>query len=159
MAANRTPNLGLNIWYENEAVNFEEVNENFENLDDMVMCIEHGTITSEYTGGSETAAKWRYKKYSDGTVEFISKLAYTNLKCNNGSSAPYYSASSTVRFPFSLKEVYDVQMHLASNTYGWPVDMTTESVKDKIEFRVMALSSETTEIYKQVFVSVKGVLA
>lgn len=154
-----TPNLGLNTWLENEVVDFEEVNENFEILDDCVMCIESGTSSTSYTGGATGTAIWRYKKYSDGTVDMSTKIEFTNLKCNGGSSSPYYSGTSTLYFPLSLSSVYDVQMHLASNTIGWMSNITGQSVLDRVLFRVMGTEYESTEIYKQVFINVKGVLS
>lgn len=155
---NRTKNLGLNIWLESEPVNFEEINENFEKLDTMIMCVENGKKTAAYTGGSDSAATWRYKKFSDGTVEITTKLGFTNLKCNGGSAAPYYSGNVKVSFPFEFSEVYDVQMHLASNTIGWVSDTTDKSVLDYLMFRVMGINYETDYVYKQVFITVKGVL-
>lgn len=156
--SNVTDNLQFNVWLEDDVVNFEEINANFEKLDSMVMCVESGTKTSAYSGGSSSNATWKYKKYSDGTIEMSSKLEFTNLKCNGGSAAPYYSGSVLVNFPFDLKEVYDVQMHLASNTIGWVSDITGKSVLDSVNFRVMGMSSESTYVYKQVFINVKGVL-
>ena len=155
---NQTTNLKLNTWLENEVVDFEEVNTNFEKIDKLVSCVESGTKTSNYTGGSDSVAKWRYKKYSDGTIEMSAKLGFTNLKCNGGTQSPYYSGTSNVYFPFTLTEVYDVQMHLASNTIGWVSDITGKTVLDMVMFRVMATESETTEKYKQIFIQVKGVM-
>lgn len=86
------------------------------------------------------------------------KLEFTNIKCNGGSKAPYYSGPSTVQFPFSMSEVYDVQMHLASNTIGWVSDITGKSVLDSVMFRVMAMEYEDDYIYKQVYITVKGVI-
>ena len=50
-------------------------------------------------------------------------------------------------------------MHLVSNTMGWISDITGETVLDNIRFRLMNMRKETEEEYKQIFVSVKGVLA
>lgn len=154
---NPTTNLGLNTWLENEVVNFEEVNQNFEKLDTMVMCIESGTKTSSYSGGSDSVTTWRYKKYSDGTIDMSAKLNFTNLKCNSGSAIPYYSSDLKVYFPFALSEVYDVQMHMASNTIGWVSNITDRSILDYVMFRVMAMELETTDKYKRIFINVKGV--
>ena len=156
--ASKTGNLGLNVWLENEVVDFEQINENFQKIDALTVCTESGTITSNYSGGATGVATWRYKKYSDGTVEMSTKLEFTNLKCNGGSAAPYYSGTSTLYLPFSLSSVFDVQMHLASNTIGWVSDITGQSVLDKVLFRVMGMQLENDYIYKQVFVSVKGVI-
>ena len=156
---NTTENLGLNIWLENEVVDFEEINENFKKLDTMIMCIESGTKTANYTGGSDSVATWRYKKYSDKSIEMWAKLQFTNLKCNGGTSSPYYSEESKIYFPFTLSSVNDVQMHLASNTIGWVSDITGQSVLDSVRFRVMSTAYESTTLYKQIFINVKGVLA
>lgn len=156
---NTTKNLGLNIWLENEVVDFEEINENFKKLDTMIMCVESGTKTANYTGGSDSVATWRYKKYSDKSIEMWAKLQFTNLKCNGGTSSPYYSVESKIYFPFTLSSVNDVQMHLASNTIGWVSDITGQSVLDNVRFRVMSTAYESTTLYKQIFINVKGVLA
>lgn len=155
---NKTANLQLNTWLEDEPVDFEEVNENFKTIDGLVSCIDSGIKTANYTGGVESAAKWRYKKYSDGTVEMSTVLNFTNLKCNGGSKSPYYSGTSTIYFPLSLSGVYNVQMHLASNTFGWVSNITGKTVSDYVMFRLMALEYEDTEEYKQVFINVKGVM-
>lgn len=159
MAINKTTNLKLNTWLENEPVNFEEVNENFEIIDKLPFVIESGTKVGTYTGGTQSSNTWRYKKYSDGTIEMHTKLEFDNLKCNGGSEAPYYSGTSKVTFPFSLAGVHDVQMHLASNTIGWVSDITGKSVIDYVLFRVASVYKEDSLEYKQVFINVKGVLA
>lgn len=151
-------NLGLNLFLENDVVDFEDINENFQKIDDLVSCIESGTKTANYSGGASTVATWRYKKFSDGTIEMSSKLEFINIKCNGGTSSPYYSADSQINFPFELSEVYDVQMHLASNTIGWISDITEKSVLEYVRFRVMGTAYESTNIDKQIFITVKGVV-
>ena len=49
-------------------------------------------------------------------------------------------------------------MHLASNTIGWVSDITGKSVLDSVMFRVMAMEYEDDYIYKQVYITVKGVI-
>ena len=155
---NQTKNLGLNTWLENEIVDFEQVNENFEKLDGMAMVIESGTKTASYTGGVNGTAAWRYKKYSDGTIEMSTKLEFTNIKCNGGEQAPYYSGASNVYFPFEFSSVYDVNVHMSSNTIGWASDITNRSVLDHISFRIMSMYKETENVYKQIFINVKGMV-
>ena len=156
MAVNKTTNLKLNTWLENDPVDFEEINENFNIIDSLPICIESGTKTGTYTGGTTTVNTWRYKKYSDGSIEMFTKLEFDNLKCNSGTEAPYYSGSSKVTFPFALKAVRDVQMHLASNTIGWISDTTGRNVIDYVSFRIAAIHKEDSAEYKQVFINVKG---
>lgn len=155
---NLTPNLKLNTWLENDVVDFEEINENFQIIDGLVRVTESGTKAANYTAGSSGTTTWRYKKYSDGTIDMSAKLEFANLKCNTGTESPYYSGTSTVMFPFTLSSVYDVQMHLASNTVGWVSDIMGHAVNDKVLFRVMSVTNETNDVYKQVFINVKGVL-
>ena len=159
MSINKTKNLKLHTWLESEVVDFEEVNENFTKIDTLPFCIESGTKTSSYTGGSSAIATWRYKKYSDSTVDMSTVLYFDNLKCNEGTEAPYYSGVSKVDFPFTLKAVYDVQMHLASNTIGWVADITNRTVADSVSFRVASVSVEKDLMYKKIFINVKGALA
>lgn len=156
---NTTSNLGFNVFLENDVVDFDDINANFEKLDGMILCTESGTKTANYTGGTNSVATWRYKKFSDGTIEMSAKMEFGNLKCNGGASSPYYSGTSTVYFPFALSQVYDVQMHLASNTIGWVSDITGKSVLDYVMFRVMGTAYESDYEYKQIFINVKGVLA
>lgn len=155
---NKTTNLGLNTWLEDEIVDFEQVNYNFEKLDTMAMVVESGTKTAPYSGGVTGNATWHYRKYSDGTIDMSTKLEFTNIKCNGGSQAPYYSGATNIYFPFDLSSVYDVQGHLSSNTIGWVSDITNRSVLDHVSFRVMSMYFETDYIYKQIFINVKGVL-
>lgn len=154
----KTAKNGFNIFLENDPVDWELINENFEKLDDMSLCYESGSKTAAYTGGTSANTTWQYKKYRDGTIEMSTKIEFDNLKCNGGTSSPYYSGTSKVDFPFTMSAVYDVQMHLASNTIGWVSDITGKSVLDYVRFRVMGTALETTNIYKQVFINVKGVL-
>ena len=155
----KTKNLGLTIWNDTDYVDFEEINDNFKKLDNASISKESGIATASYTGGLSASANWYYKKYTDGTIEMSAHLQYTNLKCNAGDSSPYYSGTSTISFPFQFSNIYDVQMHLSSNTMGWISDITGESILDCIMFRLLNTQKENENEYKQVFVSVKGVLA
>lgn len=158
MAANKTDKLKLNIWLENEPVNFEEINHNFKEIDKLPFVVESGTKNGSYTEGTNSSNTWYYKKYSDNSIELYTKLEFDNLKCNNGSAAPYYSGTSKVTFPFDLKAVRDVQMHLVSNTVSWISNLTGKSVLDSISFRLVSAWKEDTTEYKQVFINVKGEL-
>lgn len=156
--SSKTSNLGLTIWNDADPVNFEEINANFKKIDALINCIESGTVTSTYTGGSFDTIDWYYKKYSDGSVDINGVAYYTKLKCNGGSEAPYYSDTSTVNFPFEFSRIYNVQMHLASNTFGWISNITGQTISDSIMLRAYKMQIETNEEYKQVFINVKGIL-
>lgn len=153
---NQTSKMGFNTFLENDVVDWELINANFEKLDGMVLCVESGSKTAAYSGGSSGNATWYYNKYSDGTIELYTKIEFDSLKCNGGSSAPYHSTSSKAMFPLTLTSVTDVQMHMASNTVGWISDITGRGVVDYIMFQIMSMSLESTNVYKQVFINVKG---
>lgn len=156
---NLTTKLGLNTWLENEVMDVDQLNANFEKLDSMVMCLENEKKTANYTGGSDTVVTWHYRKHSDGTVDLWTKLSFSSLKCNGGSAFPYYSEDVKIYLPFSLSAITDVQMHLASGTIGWICDVTGKGILDYLQFRVMSTVYESTTLYKEVFINVKGVLS
>lgn len=155
--ASKTTNLGLNTWNETDIVNFEEMNQNFETIDTLVHCVESGYITAPYTNGSNTTAEWYYRKYSDGMVEVSADLTYTQLICDQGSAAPYYSAKhSEVTLPFVFDRVYDLQMHIASNSMSWVTNITGSNISNRVIFRLFNMAVESSELYKQVFIHIKG---
>ena len=157
---NKSSNLGFNIFLETDAVDFEDLNENWRKLDAMTLCVESGIKTAAYDNGMASVAKWYYKKYSDGTLEMSAKLDFTssNMQCNTGTAAPYTSGTSNVYFPFEFKSIYDVQMHLASSSKCRIVNTTSEAIQNTIKFMLESNDKENTEVYKQVFITVKGVV-
>lgn len=157
--SSNTSNLGLTIWNESDPVDFEDINNNFEKIDRLVNCIESGTVTSTYTGGINSTAEWRYKKYSDGSVDMSTVLYFSNLTCNGGTEPPYYSVNSSVNFPFNFSRIYDVQMHLVSNNSGWLSNVTGATINNSISFKLFNITKETEDAYKQIFISIKGVLS
>lgn len=159
MASNKTDKLRLNTWLESEPVDFEEINSNFEIIDNLILISESNTTTAAFTlGGSNTTATWRYKKYSDGTIDMCASIPYLDLRCSTGSASPYNSDISKISFPFSLKEINNIQMHLSSSNFAWIFDCTDDTVVDSISFKVMTFAAETAASYKKVFINVKGVL-
>lgn len=157
MSSDKTLNLGFHSWIETDAVNFEEINENFDKIDNLVHCTESGIMTMPYTNGSNTTAEWYYRKYSDGMVEACADLTYTNLICDQGSEAPYYSAKhSEITLPFTFARVYDLQMHLASNSMSWVTNITGSNISNRVIFRLFNVTVESSELYKQVFVHIVG---
>lgn len=156
----KTERLGLNTWLENDIVDFELMNENFRIIDEAPSIVEAGTTTSTYTDSSSKTTTWYYKKYSDGTVEMSAKLGYTGLLCNQGTQAPYYSNASDVNFPFDMSKVYDVQVSMSSNTFGWPILTKGADVNNMVSLRAVSLNKDTeSELYKQIYIQVKGVLS
>lgn len=159
MSSAATTNLGFHKWIDTDAVDFEEINENFEKIDKCVICTEsgvkNGTYECEWSSGG--SIEWRYKVYSDGTIDLSAKLLFTNIKCNGGDKIPYYSGYATVKIPFTLSKVYNVQMHVASGTLGWISNITETDVVDHVKFRIMSPEKEINTEYKQIFINVKGV--
>lgn len=157
--ANKTDRCGFNVFLENDIVNFDEINYNFEKLDAMNLCIESGTASSNYNGVTSGSTIWRYKKYADKTVELSVKLEFENIRCNGGSSSPYSSGEINLYFPFNFSSIYDIQMHMSSNTVGWIHDMTPKKTTDCISFKVLSTALESSNVYKEISINVKGVLA
>lgn len=154
--ANQTTNVGFNVFLENDVVDFDEINYNFEKLDGMALCIESGTKTATYSGGISGNANWYYRKYSDGTVDLFVKMDSESLKCNTGTKIPYVSSAVTVNFPLQLTSILDVQMSVSSETFGWISNITAKNTLDSVKFQIAAPSTETTSVYRQVFINVKG---
>ena len=157
--ANKTDRCGFNVFLENDIVNFDEINYNFEKLDTMNLCVESGTASATYNGVTSGSIIWRYKKYADKTVELSAKLELGSIRCNGGSSAPYSSGEINVYFPFKLSNVYNIQMHMTSNTVGWVHDMTPKGVLDCVSFKAISMALESANVYKEISINVKGVLA
>ena len=156
--ANQTARNKFNIFLENDFVDFEQINANFEKLDGMCLCTESGTKAANYNGTTSGSILWRYKKYADNTVSFDVKLEFGNIKCNGGAAAPYYSGQINVYFPFKLSSVYNIQMHMTSNTIGWVHDMTPKGSLDSVSFKVMSMTNESENVYKEISLHVEGVI-
>lgn len=153
---NTTAKIGFNTFLENDVLDFEKVNENFEKLDKMLLCVESGEKTATYSGDTSGNATWKYRKYSDGSIDFYTKLELSNTKCSNGSSTPYYSGTFKVLFPFQLTSVDDVQMHVSSTSNTWIADVTDRSIVDNVSFNILSSTSESAAVHKTVYISVKG---
>lgn len=154
--SSRTTKLGLITWNDTDYVNFDDMNDNFNKIDSLVNCTKSEVKNASYTGGSQENAEWYCKTYTDGIMEVSAVLYFTNLKCNGGDEAPYYSGNVTVNLPVTFTHVYNLQLHLSSNTHGWISDITNDTITDKVEFIALNMIKETDAMYKQVFVTVKG---
>lgn len=149
-------NMEFNLFLESDVVDFELLNANFEKLDKMVLCTESGEKTANYSGGTTGNATWKYKKYSDGTIDLYTAMSLDNLKCSQGSQAPYYTSDCKVYFPFTITKIDNVQMHMSSETKGWVCNLTGKDVVDYILFNIMGMESENNYVFKKVFIDVKG---
>lgn len=149
-------NMEFNLFLESDVVDFELLNANFEKLDKMVLCTESGEKTANYSGGTTGNTTWKYKKYSDGTIDLYTAMSLDNLKCSQGSQAPYYTSDCKVYFPFTITKIDNVQMHMSSETKGWVCNLTGKDVVDYILFNIMGMESENNYVFKKVFINVKG---
>lgn len=154
--ANRTANLKLNTFLESEPVDFSDINNNALQLDGMNICTYGGQKTANYSGGSSTTARWHCKQFVDGSVDMSAKLDFTTLMCNNGTASPYYSTDVQVYFPIIFSEIFDVQCHMASSNAGYVANVTGKDILDHITIRVMSPTNETSNIYKGIYINVKG---
>lgn len=154
--SNLTPNMGFNTFLESEAIDFEKINENFEKLDGYALCIESGEKTAAYSGGASGNVTWRYKKYSDGTIELYTKLDIGNLRCSNGGKAPYESDSVTVNLPLQIKYIDDVHMHVASSGFTMIHDITAKATTDSVLFKLATLEPESINAFRRIYIGVKG---
>lgn len=156
--ASQTNRCKFNTFLENDVVDFEQINENFEKLDAMGFCVETGTKAANYDGTTSGSILWRYRKYSDNHVELSIKLEFGNLACNGGTEVPYSSGQVNVYLPFKFSDIYNIQMHMSSNTVGWVQDVTAKGSSDKVSFKVLSMDKETVTVYKEISIIVKGVL-
>lgn len=73
---NITKKLGLNILLENDIVNFEQINENFQKIDDCVICTESGIKTASSVLDS-VMFRVMAMEYED---DYIYKQVYITVK-------------------------------------------------------------------------------
>lgn len=155
---NITNNIGLYTYLENEVVDFEQINTNFEKIDELVSCIESGVKSAEYSGGSVGTANWNYKKYTDGTVEMYTGIDVTSLKCNGGTEALYYSSEALVAFPFKIN-IKNIQTHLSSSVVNFVTDDGEMIAKNNVSFKLHSYTKETSTVSKRLFIYVRGVIS
>lgn len=153
---NKTTKLGLNTFLESEVLNYEDVNYNFEKIDEYPICIESGKKSSTYSGAVSGNATWYYRKYSDGTIDLYTNIETTGLKCSSGASAPYHSNTTKILIPISLSTIYGTELSLTSEYLGWVADITGKNVNDYITFQVVGLKVESNNTYKRVYIHIKG---
>lgn len=156
--ATKSTKFGFNLFLENDIVNFEELNDNFKKIEDLVLITESGVKSATYTEGSEANVKWYYRKYSDGTLEMWTKIGYSKLICETGAAGQYSSAESTINFPFAFSSIENVQMSLNADMTGYVVNTTANAVLDSLKLKVISANKESTDIFKQISINVKGVL-
>ena len=156
--ANQTERCKFNTFLENDVVDFEQINSNFEKLDGMCLCTESGIKAANYDGVTSGSILWRYKKYADNNVELSIKLEFGNIACNGGTSAPYNSGQVNVYLPFKFSDIYNIQMHMTSNTPGWVQDITAKGSLDRVSLKILSMQKETVNVYKEISINVKGVL-
>lgn len=160
--AGTTTNYNFHTWNENDYVNWEDINENFETIDDMFLCISKSTKSSTYKvgTGADQLVSWECKQYPNNVIEMDCVLSFLSLYSNNGSAPPYYSESVSVNFPsdYNFSQIKNISINMSSDSIGWPVDMSASDDFTKVIFSVLAIAIESTEVNKRVYIKVKGVL-
>lgn len=165
-----TTRYGFNTFMENDYVDWDLINQNFNNLDGKIMCIASQKYPAfYYLDGSDqsiTASnQWQYKEYADKTFELSISVPHSNLACGVGAASPYASSSVAIVFPDSMKnrvqEVSCVQVSLKSEvTVGYVINQTPTNVLDRVVYKAYsnALESNPATAVKSVDILVKGVL-
>lgn len=154
-----TPNLGFNVFQEMDVVDFEEINDNFEKLDDYVMITEAGTSTA--TVGSDVVT-WSYRKFSNHVVEMEGKLELNNTLCNVAVGSIYNCANITVNLPITVSILYDRQISASCPDINvWACDKTASTATSSITACILTTSDAETAVgavakHKELFIKVKG---
>lgn len=98
-----TPNMGLSLPYESEALDVSVLNSNFEKIDGFPYVVESGQTTAYHSNINASTAQykqitWYYKKWSDGTLEAYAVAHVTNLRCNDKQNQDGTWRSGYIRF-------------------------------------------------------------
>lgn len=153
---NQTAKMQFNTFLENDVVDWEKINENFEKLDNVVLCVESGEKTAAYSGASSGNAVWRYKKYSDDSVEMCTSIDFSTLRCSSGGKSPYYSDSVIVNYPFVFTKIDNVETHVLSSSPVILSDITSKTATDSMVFRLNSINIENANESRRIFIGVKG---
>ena len=155
----QSTNLSLKLFLESDVVDFEDINSNFEAIDAHIGFKDTTSGTSSYSGAASGTTTWKITKFYDNTVEMTTVLNLSTVACSTGSAMPYYSSSISLYFPVALTSFDFVSLNLQSEgTAGWISDDTAQTNVDHLTFRIASVSSESSAVFKRVFVKVKGVL-
>lgn len=152
-----TRNLGLNTFVETDIFDVDLLNDNFWLLDNASVCTESGTMNSTYTGASTGTATWRYKRYTDKTIELNTAITLNAAYPNLGSSPFYYSRDVNLSLPLALAQTYDVHIDVASSTNRWGIIVASDDITSGMVFRILSNTQASVASYQKVYIQVKGV--
>ncbi len=152
-----TTNLGLNTFAETDIFDVSLINENFWTLDNASVCTESGTMSSNYTGAATGTATWRYKRYTDKTIELNTAISLNSVFPNNGSSPFYYSRDVNLSLPLALAQTYDIHIDIASSTNRWGIIISSDDITSGMVFRILSNTQTSVAGYQKVYIQVKGV--
>lgn len=98
-----TPNMGLSLPYESEALDVSVLNSNFEKIDSFPYVVESGVTTAYHSNTNGAVAQykkidWYYKKWSDGTLEAYAVAHISGLACNDKQGQDGTWRSGFIRF-------------------------------------------------------------
>lgn len=159
----KTENLNLNTWLESDYVNFEEINENFETIDTFIVATEAGTVTSTYTDGSGISGNitWRYKKYSNKTIEIVAAVDVHNWLANTqfGETGIYGTTDMTINMPFSFVNLYDTHVNVQCPNAMLIFNKTAITEATALTIQAAGFTSETDTDTKRIILNIRGVEA
>ena len=157
---NKTTNLGMNVFLENEVFDVDLVNENFQIIDDIPMTAKSaGVMTSVFSGAQSGTVTWRYKRYSDKTIDLEASIVLNSVYINANNAVPYYSNDVVVNLPVVLSSVNNIHTDIVANTRRW-VAMTssTGTVTTALTFSILSNVKDTSSSNRNtVFIQIKGV--
>lgn len=160
---NKTKNLELYTFLENEPVDYTLINDNFEKVDSLITVVESSTKTATYNDGdtNNKSTTWHCLKYSDGTMEIMAKIPYVNELCTNGTESPYYSSITNIKLPvtFHPDKIQDLQVTTVSYNIAWGVIVSEKAISDTIPVRFLSLNKDTTPtVSRYLHIKIRGEL-
>ena len=162
----KTSKLGMTKPSESDYASINTLNANFDIIDALVHIKSSGTATSTVYGYETNTSSignvtWYYKKYDDGTFAAYCKYSNTELLTKNswgsGSKSVYVSDSITINTPnIGISAIHNCQINIAGNVFNWPMNITGETILERIGIRAASIYQETEKTNKQIFIKIEG---
>ena len=161
----KTSKLGMTKPSESDFASINTLNANFDILDALVHIKSSGTATSTVYGYETSTSPignvtWYYKKYDDGTFAAYTKYSNTELITKNAwgtKGGVYVSDSIEISTPnIGISAIHNCQINVAGNVFNWPMNITGQTILEKIGMRVASIYQETEKTNKQIFIKMEG---
>lgn len=164
--ARSTSNLNLTLFDSSDIVDFDQINNNFNILDNVIYIVKSGQVVSTFNDGSgaNSSFRWYYKKFSDKTINLSGAINISNLVANEPDSTisgGYRSKVVEVVIPttFDLSNIISVHTSMVSNSYDWLANVQSTAT-NKIAFCVVSPVQQSSyynrTIYMDVTISVNN---